>query len=322
MFNKIKTSYLLIAFAVLLGIYLVVKNYDEKRGERTFKSELVNVDLNDVTQVTIYPKHGIAPMKFYMEDGRWIVEQNGAKYNASKNAVENFTRSLNSITPERVAAISKDKWSTYEVTDSAGVRVIMENGKKKIADIIIGRFSYSQQEPNPNVPQNQQQRGKMTSFVRLYSDKEVYAVDGMIAMTFDREVRHFRDQTVISGNKNQWTKLTVTHPGDSSFTLEKVNSKWLLNGQPTDSTSVDVYLGGLRDIVSSEFSNLAEAPTPEHTLLIEGDGMPAPIKVTAAKVNNNYVITSSQNVGALFQSKPKAFFAKIFAKRPKLRATN
>ena len=158
----------------------------------------------------------------------------------------------------------------------------------------------------------------MTSFVRLYSDKEVYAVDGFVSMAFDREVRFFRDQTVIKGNKNQWTKITVTHPGDSSFTLEKVQNKWMLNNEPADSTSVDIFMGGIRDLVSSEFSYLDEMPAPEHTILIEGNGMTAPIKVTAVKVDDEYVLSSSQNVGALFTSKPESIFSKIFGKRPKL----
>ena len=51
---------------------------------------------------------------------------------------------LNNMKPESVVATNKDRWPMFEVTDSLGTRVKLFSGDNLLADVVIGKFSFSQ----------------------------------------------------------------------------------------------------------------------------------------------------------------------------------
>jgi hypothetical protein len=114
---------------------------------------------------------------------------------------------LASLRATRVAANEKSQWKQYEVTDSAASRVQLFAGKKMVVDLYLGKLSY-QQPKNTNPYYYYQQQGKMTSYIRPAKDKKVYAVDGLLALSFNRQASDFRDRTVIRGNKDTWNRLS------------------------------------------------------------------------------------------------------------------
>lgn len=320
MFNKINTKYLIVAFVVLLIVFLLVKRSDNKKGARTFDPVLTQIEFENVTNISIQPKMGGAIISLFKENDQWKVRQSDKTYHASESSVENVINILNESRKDRLAAVSDSKWKQYEVTDSLGTRVTINGNKEVLADIIIGRFSYRQATQNPNMqnPQMQQQpRGVATSYVRTADEKEVFAINGFLSMNFNQGMQGFRDRTVLKGNKSQWSKITVTQPGDSSFVLEKQAGKWLLNNASADSISVVNFLTGISNLTAYDFSDETAISNATHKLVIEGEDLDKPITITALPYDEQYLIYSSQNEGTIFSSKPDGVFQKLFASRPK-----
>ena len=56
MFRKINNKILVTVFVVLLAIVVVVELMDSRKGNRTFKNDLVDVSADNVTSIEIYPK--------------------------------------------------------------------------------------------------------------------------------------------------------------------------------------------------------------------------------------------------------------------------
>ncbi|MBN2520057.1 MAG: DUF4340 domain-containing protein [Bacteroidales bacterium] len=309
MFKKLNTKILLIIFVIFLGAVIVVKLI-EPRKERTFKSELVSFKEDEITSISLISK-GDKDNKLYLfkEGEDWKAEQAGKVYNADAAKISNMVSQLLNLKPERVAATKRAKWADFEVVDSSSVRVIVKKGSKVLTDLHIGKFTYQ----NPTSPY--QRQGKMTSYVRVDKENETYAVEGFLRMTFNSSANSFRDNKICAANAEDLTRLTFIYPSDSSFTLEKNNNTWLVNGLPADSVKVAGFLNQLIRTSSSDF--IDDQPgiiQPSHTLRIEGNNMVAPVEINAipADSSNMYFITSSINRGTYFSGAKNDLFFRIF----------
>ena len=295
MFRKINNKLLVTVFVILLAIVVLVEFTDSRKGNRTFKSDLVEVVTEDITSIEIYPKAAYGKqIKLFRENDNWKVESDGKKYNADPNTAVRMITELNSLKPKSVVATNKENWGKFEVTDSLGTEVKLLKGTEILADVIIGKFSYQDQR-------------NMTSYVRLADDKEVYGVDGMLAMSFNRNLNSFRDRTIIKSNKADWTKLTFSYPADSSFVLEKKGEKWMIGEMETDSASVVKYFNQIASLSDGSFTDEKPAISATHRLTIEGNNMMPKIEITGFYTDpDNFVLESIQNPDTWFNSKTSA----------------
>ena len=315
MSKKINIKSLLIVFAVLLVIVVLVAIRDSKKGDRSFKVDLIPLDSAQVTAITIYPRsYKDNTIKLQKENGIWRLLKGDKSYTAEKNTVKEILNTLTHLKAERVAATDKEKWATFEVNDTSATRVTLGTGRKTGADLYIGKFSY-QQPPNSN-PYNYGQQGKMTTYVRLAGDKNVYAVDGFLSMMFNRKTNDFRNKTIINSDRLDWTRLSFTYPGDSSFVMNRENNKWMINGLLADSASVIRYFNSIYRLKNSDFvdDKKPQSSSPEFSLKIEGKNFANPIQVNAyaADTTNNFLIASSQNKDTYFSSKKSKLTATLF----------
>ncbi len=295
MFRKINSKILVSIFVVLLALVVLFELMDSRKGNRTFKSDLVQATVDNVTSIELFPKAVNGNLiKIYRENDVWKVESEGKKYNADGSAAIRMISELDEMKPKSVAATGKDRWEQFEVTDSLGTRVKLMNGDKTLADVVIGKFAFSQ-------PRN------TTSYVRLSGDKEVYGVDGMLAMSFNRNIDAFRDRTIIKSNKNDWTKLTFSYPADSSFVLEKRNDKWMIGDMQTDSAKVVQYFNKIANLSDGSFANQKPVIAPTHHLTIEGNNMMQKVEVVGYFSDpDNFVLESNLNPDTWINSKTTA----------------
>ena len=140
----------------------------------------------------------------------------------------------------------------------------------------------------------------MTTYVRLTDDKNVYAVDGFLEFTFNKDANSFRNNSVISSDYKNWSKLTFTYPGDSSFTLTQNNGKWLVNNQPVDSAKTAAYLNHIAHLTSAGFYENNDFGDPNIKLRIETNNKEL-IDVNAIRDADKYILSSSQNAAELFE---------------------
>ncbi len=321
MFHKLNIKTLIIILIILAAVVVVIDMMGDK--ERSFRSEIIEVDTAGITSVLITIPKDQVEIILSRTDGssNWVVMSEGNKYPADMNVVRNILSQLNDIKAERVAATNKEKWDQFEVSDSTGTRVILKDGKKKVADLYIGKFSYAQ--PPQGAQQNpyQQQRGKMTSFVRLEDEKEVYAVDGFLKMSYQNDVNSYRNKNLVNVNKNDISRLAFKYPGNKNFNLTKNNDQWLIDGQMADSASIAGYLNKIGMLTSSNFVDPTTLKTSDatHSLLIEGNNF-TPVNLLAYPSDSaiQYVITSSINTGAEFDGAKSKLFEKIFVPKTEL----
>ena len=321
MFNKFNLKQLLGIFVILLLIVLAVEVFDSKdKTNSSFNSELVAVDQDNIGSIILYSKEQPnVPVTFTKNNENWTFDKEGVTYNASPDAINAILNQLSSVKADRIVANSKEKWKEYKVTDSLATRIIINDPKgKELADLYIGKFSYSQpktQNPNPY----QRQQGTMTSFVRTGNNKEIYAVNGYLSVMFDRDINYMRDPVIVKSNYKDWNKITLSAPSDSSFTLERQGNEWLMNGQETDSASLVTYLKDLQNLNSHNFYDEAVVTQPSYSIMIEGESLDSPIEVKGYAVDSKHIISTSENKNTYFESGTDKLFHKLFQSRPELK---
>ncbi len=320
MYKKLNIKSLVIIFVVLLVIVIIVFYMDSKKGERTFRSNIVDIDTSKVTSIIIYPKSNRRePVEITRKGYEWKIKSRQRLFNADENIVNNILKTMTELKPKRVAAADRSRWEEFEVTDSLATRVQLITGKKTGADIYFGKFSY--QQPKNQMAYYYNQQGTINTYVRIAKDKIVYVVEGYLGMTLNRGLNDFRNKTVLRSNKSDWTRLSFIYPADSSFYLVREGGKWMVDGLQADSASVAGYFNSISWLSSSDFVDDQKPlrADADFTLKIEGDNFVKPIQIKAFKADtaNRYLISSSLNEGVFFSSAKSKLAEKIFAGKNK-----
>ncbi|MBI1932259.1 MAG: DUF4340 domain-containing protein [Ignavibacteriales bacterium] len=303
MFNKNSNKLLWIVLAILVIAVILIFTNESTKNERTFKEDLVTIDTAKVTSILIYPKSLQGKeVRLIKEKTLWkVTSELGKIYTVPETKIKNLINQLIMIKPERVAARSKDKWKEYQI-DSASTRIEVNEGSKKVLDLMIGKFAF-------------QQPRTMTTFVKLAGDNDIYEVSGFLDMFFNRNADSYRDETVIKSERQKWNKLKFESVNpDSSFELVKINNVWFADGSKTDSAKTDNVLNAIERISNSNYKNIDKASLPNFTskLTIDVENS-SPIIISAYRDSTNYIIESSLNKENYFDGKNiggKIFFRK------------
>ncbi|TRX70372.1 DUF4340 domain-containing protein [Carboxylicivirga sp. M1479] len=319
MFRKLNIKTLSWVFLGLLILTVGIKVLDNRRGVNTLKTELFNIEENVITSVIVKPKmlNGKSiELKKNNED--WRVVSDGKSYNGDAVTIEQLINQLNGLKPIRLASQTKDGWDKFELTDSLSTEVQFMGAKGELAKIYIGKFSYSQPKTNPMMQQNPYMRpqGTMTSYVRYNDEKEVYAVEGFLGSSANRNVDAFRDKTLLKTNKTNINKIEFSYPADSSFTMVKNEGVWMSNGIQLDSASVANYLSGITSLKGNSFTGGNRTSFTHKTKIFSDNG--EQVEVNAVIENEEAILTTTQNQGTVFKEALSSNFNKLFISKKEL----
>ncbi len=303
MSKKKNNRVLLIVFAVLLVAAGANQLIRSSKGERSFRKDIIDMKVNDIKKISIFPKNsGNRNVEIERVDTVWKLKFDGKMFAADQQMINGIADELANMAPERLVVNRRDLWKEYDITDSAGVKVVIYGNKNQKTEITLGRFSYNQDTRKP------------TTFIRVDNEQEVYAVEGYLSMTFNREINSLRDKNIYRGNQNDLTQIKFNYPADSSFTVTRDAGKWLLDGTPVDSARMAGYLNNVAYLVGSDFrDDIIPAAVPQETLkvVLNGQNM-KPVVITGFRDSKGSVINSSENITSFFSGDQPAVFNMVF----------
>ena len=302
MLKNVSNKTLGILFSVLLIIALVIILSDSGGNERSFRTELVDIDTSAVSKIVIYPKKlNGGEINLFKQDSTWSVDLgDGKTATVPQSKINELTKQLLEVKPERLAGRGEKSWTEFEV-DSSATRVEIYEGSDKTLNLLVGKFAF-------------QQPRTMKTYVRLANDSDVYEVDGFLSMTFNQDANAFRDPTIIKGTERDWKSISFSYPADSSFQLVKLNNKWKLsNGEPVDSAKSATTLRQIVNLRGTDFVDMVKESLglPEYKLtIIKNDD--SQIEVFGYKQGDKVIINSSLNPDAYFDGSKGSLFTKVF----------
>ncbi len=303
--SKKKTNRTLIyVLLILLAAVVVNQIVKSKKGERTFKSELLSFSADDVKSLSIFTKNNnFEEMTLTRNGDDWRIAFAGQEYSADGDMASNMANDLGKLKADRLVANSKEKWADFNVTDTSGIRVVVNGDKDVICDVFIGRFAYDQNTR------------KASTYVRLNNEKDVYSVEGYLSMLFNRDVNGFRNKSLFRGNQNDLTKLSFLFPGDSAFTLSKVENKWMIGDMPADSAKTASFLNGISYLVGTDFVDAFDTNDPDfhnYSVSIDGNNMTTVVISGYRNESGNAVLISNQNPESMIDASNDGLFEKVF----------
>ncbi len=316
MLKKLNTKTLVILLSVLVAIVLLTKIFDDKKGGRTFKEELVTLDTSLVNVILVYPaSQQKKEIKLSRSGEIWMVQSENISSEADSSYARNLIGTFSVIKTIRLAATEKSKWKDFNVDDSLGTKVKFLSGEKVLAEIVVGKFSY-----------NQMSRSGI-SYVRLPGEDNVYAVDGFLPMAVNQQFNEWRNKNILRGNKEDWKKISFSYP-DSSFYLEKENDKWKLksNGlsiegvgetDMTDTVKIEQFINSFSNLSNSSFvDNYSPSVPASMTVTVEGNNMASPVSIKAflSDSASKLIVNSSFNPKSYFMDEKGSLSERIFKK--------
>jgi hypothetical protein len=311
-FDNKKLLYVLGVLAVILLITFLVKI---PRERATISEKLLDLDTSKVEKIIVMPriKDG-DPFEFTRKNGKWIVAQGNIEAAEERGAAENMLAELTGIRPTSLEAVDKSSWKDFNLTDSLAIRVkALGKDGKTLADLMIGRFTYSQSS-NPyggGSPGGIQG----TSYVRLYNEKKVFGVDGFISLSFSGKFSDYRDKTFMTlQNTGDITNVSFKLPADSSFVLSRKDTLWYAGDKLADSAATANYLNGLRYVNGEDFRDSFKSTSdPVCQLAIEGNNLlNITIKCYKGDNENEFILNSSLNPDVYFSSKRDGIYGRLF----------
>jgi len=309
-FNNKRLLYILSGLVIILLLTFVIKVPKEKA---TLKGKILEFDTTEVSKIILYPRTGTGDaIEFSKNRGKWIVQQGTIISATQQGVVQEIFSEITTMKPQRLAATNKSKWKEFELTDSLATRIkFIDKKGKALADLMIGKFSYKQ--VNNPYGGNGRQNIQGTSFVRLSKEKEIYAVEGFLAFSFNRKFDEWRDKSFLQSNKNDITKISFTYPADSSYTLIKKDSLWITGSKMADSLNIAQFLTTLSRLNGEIFKdNYKPFSSPSHQLLIEGNNLlNISVKCYKGDSDDEFILNSSMNPDVYFASNKDGIYSQL-----------
>lgn len=292
---------LFIVFGIVLAIFVVYSLLDSNDFEGTFRSKIIEVDTARVDEILITLRNNSGTTKLVKENGEWLVLIDGNNKVKVKNTkIDEILRITSAVTADIIVSRDPGKWSEYYV-DSSGIRVEMFADGDKRADFIIGKFMVKQQKT-------------IFTYVRLFENDDVYRVEGVLTVPFDRQPDDFRNNTLVADNVQHWISITYEDGGNGDYTLRQTEGGWTLDGNPANTENVTSYLTALSNLNHALFAdgydgNLLD--NPQYTLTITRQ-IKEPIVIKAAQEDSLFIIHSSENPTEFFADRDSTLFNTLF----------
>jgi hypothetical protein len=308
MLKKINTRTLVLAL-LILGVLLFITLFRDSVGhEKTFRDTFYNVDSSQIKTILLYPQNENHQEVRLMNvsEKHWEVQNKTIKSDADTAAVQSLLKMIVHLKPVRLSANEKERWKDFNVTDSLGTRIkALDAAQKVLIDLVVGKFSY-----------NQQSRSGIT-YVRLYDDEKVYAVDGFLSPMINQGLEHWRNKIIISGAKENWTRLTFSCPTDTGYTLSKKGNKWMIDNEKCDSIKINRFLDRIVHFQGNKFIDKFDAGNQKErfSLKVEGNNQTNTIIVKVYQgpdSTEQYILNSNLNPKAYFSGNAGGLFKTLF----------
>lgn len=286
-----------IIFFVLLAIWILNKSFN-RASDTSFKSVLMQVDTAMVNKMVLYPKGmDSTAITITKNNGQWQISNGNITTTADQDRVKSILSQVAFIPTKRLISKKEENQVDYEVDEKSGKVVEIYSGDELMNKVIFGRFNFNQNTRSA------------TSYARLADEKEIYSLDGMLSMSFDTDFNSFRNNKLISINKEDIRGIVY----DGTPIQPVGDNLWAINNVPLDSSGMASYLSGLSTLYSTTFADnfSSNSAVSGKSMTISVDNMTAPISISAYPSGNGFVMKSSINE-AFFRSDSTGIYQKVF----------
>ena len=286
MFSRTTTRALVIALAVIIGLYFVADRFGMRSRDRTFREMAIALDTAAVTSFKVHPKQldGKA-IRFDRDPEGWSLTFNDSVHRADNGAVRELLGRFTALRTKRFVGgilLVKDR---YQLSDTARNLLTFDLVDGTHQELAIGSSTFAPGE-----------QGAWT-YVHVPGEMEVYAVDMNLQSLVDQPPEAWRPHHLVNGEHANWTRVAFRFPTDTGYAFIKRDGIWFIDSVPGDQDRIDKYLQSLSIARAKAFAPGAgiQGVDPVYTLTIADTSRAGDIRVQVFPWNNGYAVTSSVN---------------------------
>lgn len=308
MSKKTFNNRLLLGVLVALTIIYFATNFmqNQQRSSATDLPSFFNLPAESISTIKIKPISGDSITLIKGTDNEWTVSEGNKSAQADAETVASYLSTLTSIEAQRLVSKNADRWKDFNLTDSTALKVTIRSNDSSEEALLVGRFSYQQSSRSRN--------GQ--SYVRSANSDISYVVEGFLGASLNKGIDSWRNQRVLNFKTSDVQDAIWFYPADSGFVVNSASGNWKVDAQKADSVKVTKFFNGLQNKRYGTFEYELAKPNAEGMYqfvvnLINGES----IRIKAWPIEGdeeNFLIHSSLNEGALFRSTKSALFDDLF----------
>ena len=268
-----RNTLILLGILILLvaGVVLVL----QKPGE------LSTTGSNGEVLVT-YDSAAVDGIEISSASGRVILEKQGTGWMlteplrsiADEGVVTSTIGKGKTIVVKGVVSSNPAKQALFQV-DSTGTSVKFSGKGVPLAAFRVGK-------PGPAYTE---------TYVRRENGNEVFLAEGMLGYLFARQARDWRNKTIFKTPLETVTSVQFRY-GDTTFTLDRQDSLWRIDGSPAAADQVGGFLGSLTNFLADDFVDSTLTVVPPLVAVVEAQGVQ--IRFHKYSSGTAYVVTTSR----------------------------
>lgn len=161
-------------------------------ADSNFRREFPPINTQKITDIELTPATTRQKLHLQRHENSWSIVQPDGNTLAVADSflVLRMLKTLAELKPEQLVAKDPKQWEAYKVTDSDATRLVVAEGNKTILDLYIGKFD-AQNNQQPSAAVQAARQPDITTYVRLAGENEIYAVQGLLQLIFNRKEEDF-----------------------------------------------------------------------------------------------------------------------------------
>ena len=295
---KRSTFFLLI---LLLGICYAAFRLLTPEPDPAFETQLIVLDTASISMLSVLPLE--VPddeILLKREDKTWIASQGSHSVKAPYAAVNKLLAGLTHIESHYVVGKGPEEWSAGGLDPGEGIRIRVFEDDKTLEDFVIGNYQAEME-------------GSGITYLRLWDDEAVYAVQGALDSIFWPGFEAFRSKDFLQIDplkvrEIRWEPAEM----DTAVIFRRGDSLWGQNSQ------VDTFLEEIKYLQGKSFVDAFD-PTSDEQMLegritFFGTDWDAPLEVSYYRDSTRaapFIFYSTSNPDNFFESDSNGLFLEL-----------
>lgn len=247
-----RSTIILITVLLVLGgiTYFLIPS--DKEREASYKPGQISFSIDSASVVKIVLHRPSKSITIENVGGKWTITS-PLQYPADPAFVLQLIGGVAHFKPGSLISSNPEKQPIFRV-DSSGTRLTLTERSGKSVTMIIGKMGPSYSEV----------------YFRLPDSKDVYLGEGIEDWTITRDVKDWRDKTILTIPSESIKGLTYG-AGSKEYSLERDTSGWKMNGEIVESNGVTPALNSIANLRADDFADsLSVFPSHPITVAVKG----------------------------------------------------
>jgi LysM repeat protein len=276
-----RSTIILISILVVLGVIVFFLIPGEKEQETSYKPAEIHFSIDSASTVKIEIQRPGKSVTIENIGGKWTITS-PVRYNADPSVVNQLLSGCVRFKIGSLISSNPEKQYLFQV-DSSGTKVTLTDRSGKSSGIILGKMGPSFSD----------------IYFRLPGSNEVYLGQGIDSWLVSKDIKDWRDKTIISQPSETIRDLTY-QVGSKQYTFHRDSTGWKSDSKSFDPNAMNTTLSALSNLRADDFIDTAlKTPTQPITIQIHGNES-STIQLSPSRPDSSKYFVQTPNSQTLF----------------------